>query len=63
MTPAIAHFWAHSDEIGHLIGWLLLIMSVLSWTLVFFKAWSFWRVRKAATVLKAFWMAPTMTDA
>jgi hypothetical protein len=29
----------------------------------FAKAWSFWRVRKAAPFLPEFWLAPSMADA
>lgn len=63
MNSAIAHYWAQADTLGHLVGWLLLIMSVLSWTLILTKAWNFWRIRKAAPSLRAFWRAPSLADA
>ncbi|MFZ6655562.1 MotA/TolQ/ExbB proton channel family protein [Undibacterium sp. TJN19] len=63
MNSAIAHYWEQADTLGQLVGWFLLLMSVLSWTLILFKAWTFWRIRKTALVLQTFWLAPTMTDA
>ncbi|MFZ6688039.1 MotA/TolQ/ExbB proton channel family protein [Undibacterium sp. SXout11W] len=63
MDAAISHYWEQSDQFGHAIAYLLLLMSLLSWTLMLAKAWSFWWVRKAAPTIKSFWLAPTMTDA
>ncbi|MFZ6872501.1 MotA/TolQ/ExbB proton channel family protein [Undibacterium sp. Di27W] len=63
MNSAIAHYWEQADAMGHLVGWLLLLMSVLSWTLILMKAWSFWRIRKAAPALRSFWRAPSLADA
>lgn len=63
MNAAIARYWEQADALGHLVGWLLLIMSVLSWTLILTKAWHFWRIRKAAPTLRAFWRAPSLADA
>ncbi|MBY0571350.1 MAG: MotA/TolQ/ExbB proton channel family protein [Burkholderiaceae bacterium] len=63
MNAAIAHYWEQADQFGHAIAYLLLLMSLLSWALIFAKAWSFWRVRKAAPFLPKFWLAPSMVDA
>jgi len=63
MNTAIVHYWQNSDQFGHAVAYLLLLMSLASWTFMLAKAWSFWRVRKAAGVIKSFWLAPTMTDA
>ena len=63
MNAAIAHYWEQADQFGHAIAYLLLLMSLLSWALIFAKAWFFWRVRQAAPVLPTFWLAPTMADA
>lgn len=63
MNSAIAHYWEQADALGHLVGWLLLLMSVLSWTLILMKGWSFWRIRKAAPAVRTFWRAPSLADA
>ncbi|MBC3811617.1 MotA/TolQ/ExbB proton channel family protein [Undibacterium aquatile] len=63
MNAAIAHYWEQADQFGHAIAYLLLLMSLLSWALIFAKVWSFWRVRKAAPFLPKFWLAPSMADA
>lgn len=63
MNSAIAHYWEQADALGHLVGWLLLLMSVLSWTLVLMKGWTFWRIRKAAPAVRTFWRAPSLADA
>jgi len=63
MDTAISHYWEQSDQFGHAIAYLLLLMSLLSWTLMLAKAWSFWWARQAAPSIKSFWLAPTMNDA
>jgi len=63
MNSAIAHYWEHSDQFGHAIALLLLLMSLLSWTLILSKIWSFWRVRRASRQLPGFWLAPSWQDA
>ncbi len=63
MNSAIAHYWEQADLLGHMVGWFLLAMSVLSWTLILLKAWTFWRIRQAAPALHAFWQSPTLGDA
>ncbi len=59
---SVASYWAQGDALGHAVAYLLLAMSLASWVLIFSKAWSTWRVRKAAPMLDAFWAAPTVTD-
>lgn len=63
MPGALAHYWAQADQISRLVAWLLLAMSLLSWTLILAKAWAFRRIRRAAPALNAFWAAPTLQDA
>ncbi|MBC3869896.1 MotA/TolQ/ExbB proton channel family protein [Undibacterium oligocarboniphilum] len=63
MHSAIAQYWEQADQFGHTIAYLLFGMSLLSWTLILAKTWSFWRVRQAASFLQQFWLAPTLDDA
>ncbi len=63
MPSAIAAYWAQVDEVSHLVSYALLIMSLVSWYTILSKAWSFWRIRRTASAVRAFWQSPTMPDA
>ena len=63
MPAAIAHYWAQADAISHFVAILLVLMSLLSWATILFKAWSFWRIRQAAKQLQKFWQYPSFADA
>jgi biopolymer transport protein ExbB len=58
----LARYWEQGDAISHAVAWLLLAMSLLSWFIIFSRAYSSWRVRRAAPALDAFWAAPTLQD-
>ena len=67
MPPAdnpfsLARYWEQGDAIGHGVAYLLLAMSLVSWFFIFAKAFSTWRVRRAAGAVDAFWAAPTLDD-
>ena len=59
---SIARWWQQGDSLSHAVAILLLAMSLLSWFFILSKAYSSWRVRKAAPALDAFWGAPTLKD-
>ena len=63
MPSAISVYWAQVDEASHMVFYVLLVMSLMSWYTILSKAWSFWRVRLAAPSVLAFWQAPTLQDA
>ena len=63
MTPTIFQYWTQVDGISHLVAYCLVLMSLLSWFLILSKAWSFWRIRRCAKRLAAFWQAPGIDDA
>ncbi|MFZ6847059.1 MotA/TolQ/ExbB proton channel family protein [Undibacterium sp. RuRC25W] len=63
MSTASSQYWEQSDQFGHAIAYLLLLMSLVSWTLILAKMWSFWRVRNAAPTIRSFWLAPGIDDA
>lgn len=63
MPSAISQYWAQVDEISHLVSYLLVAMSLLSWYTILSKGWAFWRIRAAAPALGAFWKAPNLPDA
>ncbi len=63
MSSAFSQYWAQVDDISHLVFYLLIAMSLASWTTILLKSWSFWHIRRAAPALRAFWKAPTLSDA
>jgi biopolymer transport protein ExbB len=58
VTSEFEAFWAAGDEVSHAVFWVLLIMSVLSWTVILVKFWQLsllrWRATHAVT---SFWAA------
>ena len=45
----------HLDEMGKLVAFLLVVMSLLSWYTLLSKSWIFWRIRRSASSVNAFW--------
>lgn len=62
MREAFGHYWQHADGLGQALTLLLLIMSLLSWTLIVYRSWFLLRLRKLALGLQAFWQAPSLDD-
>lgn len=58
----LAHLWASGDAISHAVAVILVIMSVASWYLILAKAWDWWRMRRAARSVTAFWSASSLAD-
>ncbi len=51
-------FWAAGDDVTHAVFWVLVAMSVISWTLIFWKSWQLSSHRlKASVAMQAFWQA------
>jgi biopolymer transport protein ExbB len=59
-TLGLAHFWEQADGVIRFTAYLLLVMSVTSWFLIVWKAWSWLRVRRASRELEQFWNAPSI---
>ncbi|MDZ7653090.1 MAG: MotA/TolQ/ExbB proton channel family protein [Burkholderiaceae bacterium] len=59
----LGHFWAQADALIRFTAWLLLAMSVGSWFVILWKALGWWRVRRAAHALEAFWQARSVDEA
>lgn len=66
MPPAnhfsVARYWEQGDAISHAVAYALMLMSLVSWFFILSKAFSTWRVRRAAPALDAFWGAPNLRD-
>ncbi|WP_374326777.1 MotA/TolQ/ExbB proton channel family protein [Azonexus sp.] len=58
----LAHLWAQGDTVSHSVAVLIVAMSLASWYLILAKTWDWWRMRKAARAVTAFWAAPTVSD-
>ena len=63
MPITISQYWMQLDTLGRAVALLLILMSLVSWFMIFSKSWSFLRIRRATSALQSFWQAPTMQDA
>jgi biopolymer transport protein ExbB len=59
----LGHFWAQADAVIRVTAYALLAMSVGSWFLILWKAWAWWRIRRAARALDGFWQARSIDEA
>jgi biopolymer transport protein ExbB len=59
-TLGLGHFWQQADAVIRLTAYLLLGMSVVSWFLILWKVWGWWRMRRASKEIDSFWGAPTI---
>jgi biopolymer transport protein ExbB len=59
-TFGFAHLWASGDAISHAVAVILALMSVASWYLILAKTLDWWRLRRAARDVGAFWSAPSL---
>ncbi len=59
----VGHFLSHADALGSTLLAVLLLMSVLSWTLIVLRVADRWLAkRRGAAFLLRFWDAPSMDD-
>jgi len=59
----LAHVWEQGDFVTRGIALLLLIMSVLSWTVIVVKSWQAWRLKSLSkTAEQDFWHAGDFDD-
>lgn len=56
----LGHFWQQADAVIRLTAYLLCGMSIVSWFLIFWKAWGWWRMRRASKEVDQFWEAPSI---
>ena len=59
----LSHFWSQADAVIQLTTYLLLVMSVVSWFLIIWKAWAWLRVRRASRQIENFWSASSVESA
>ena len=58
----LAHLWAAGDAASHTVAVLIVVMSIASWYLIVAKTWDWWRVRRAARAVGAFWAASSVAE-
>ena len=58
----LGHLWASGDNVAHATAIVLVIMSVASWYLILAKAWDWFRMRRAARAVVAFWSATSVGE-
>lgn len=54
----LSHFWAQGDGFGHFISIVLLIMSVLSWGVIFLRLALYKNLRQLPKALNSYWNNP-----
>ena len=59
---SLARYWEQGDAISHLVAYVLLAMSLLSWFFILSKAYASWRIRRSAPAVDAFWNAASMHE-
>ena len=56
-------FWANGDSVSYTVGFILLLMSVLSWTQIITKSYRAWRQKSVLSALENFWQEATVDKA
>ena len=52
----LTHFWQQGDFVTRFVALVLLVMSVVTWIVIAYKAIQFWRVRQnARSISTRFW--------
>ena len=60
----LATYWQQADTVGRAVGLMLLLMSVSTWAVIFWKAWMLTRARRDLAVgTSAFWRAADLASA
>ncbi|WP_235935063.1 MotA/TolQ/ExbB proton channel family protein [Undibacterium crateris] len=60
MSQTIAQYWQQADSFAQALALLLLLMSLISWTIILAKAWQLSAVLRSARSVAAFWTAPDL---
>jgi biopolymer transport protein ExbB len=56
-------FWANGDKVSYFVGFVLLLMSILSWTQIITKSYFAWQKKKVLLALENFWQEETIDKA
>jgi biopolymer transport protein ExbB len=61
MNYGLVDIWGHGDAISHAIAFVLIIMSLLSWAVMFYKGMQLARLKKQSGIVeRRFWQAETL---
>lgn len=62
-TSGLSHFLAQTDAVGTSLFVILIVMSILSWSILAMKTWRLWKEQaKARAFLSRFWQAASLED-
>src|ERR1700731_2364125 len=62
-TTGVLHYLEAGDAVTHGVAWLLLAMSMASWSFLLAKSWMLNRTRRQAPrALAMFWQAPSLSE-
>jgi biopolymer transport protein ExbB len=60
----LATYWQQADTVGRAVGLMLLLMSISTWAVIFWKTWMLTRARRDLAVgTSAFWRAADLASA
>lgn len=54
-TFGFSHLWVQGDSISHAVAVILVLMSLLSWSVIIVKAWSLLRAKRMRKQAREFW--------
>jgi biopolymer transport protein ExbB len=59
----LSNFWQNADSVSRGVAYLLLLMSLISWFIIFKKIYSNWQTKKAAKFAQgSFWNSPNLLE-
>jgi biopolymer transport protein ExbB len=59
----LSNFWQNADSVSRGVAYLLLIMSLISWFIIFKKIYTNWQIKKAAKFAHGmFWNSPNLLE-
>ncbi|MDH5392500.1 MAG: MotA/TolQ/ExbB proton channel family protein [Gammaproteobacteria bacterium] len=59
----IEALWLQGDLVIKTVAMILLLMSIVSWTIILLRAWRLWHLRQCRQKLAAFWQTEDFTQA
>lgn len=60
---SITHLWAQSDFITHTVAFILVVMSIVSWTVIVTKALNILKLQRMAEQARGFWHTTSFAEA
>lgn len=61
-TFGLTHLWSQSDLVIKTVAFILIVMSIASWSIILIRSVRQFRVRKTATAIDSFWRANSLNE-